>query len=160
MADFESIKNKIKGFVDKAVDKAKEIKDSEETKEFIEKTKETAVKVGNKAKDVAIDVGVKAMDVAEDLTNRGQKVMHDVKEKNEAKKDSCVDSEIVSEEDVEECDCEPVCDCTPACDCEIAEESEPVCQTEEKVGERPSSNDSVEEEDPIAVNCEPVHCED
>lgn len=166
MADFDSIKSKIMGFVDKAVDKAKEIKDSEETKEFIEKTKETAVKVGNKAKDVAIDVGVKAMDVAEDLTNRGQKVMHDVKEKNEAKKDTCVDSEIVSEEDVEECDCEPECNCTPACDCEAAEEnsvyeeSEPVCQTEEKVGERPSSSTETEGVEPIAVNCEPVHCED
>lgn len=166
MADFDNIKNKIMGFVDKAVDKAKEIKDSEETKEFIEKTKETAVKVGNKAKDMAIEVGVKAADVAEDLATRGQKVMHEVKEKNDAKKDGCVDSEIISEEDVEDCDCEPVCNCTPACDCEVAEEngvceeSEPVCQTEEMVGERPSSNDSVEEEDPISVNCEPVHCED
>lgn len=101
MADMDKVKEKVKDVVEMVGEKAKEIKDSEQTKKVIEKTKATAVKVGEKTKDVAIDVGVKLSDVAENLASRGQKLMHEVKQKNDAKKESCCDTEIISEEDCE-----------------------------------------------------------
>lgn len=90
MADMDKVKEQIIDVVDKIVEKAKEIKDSEKTKQVVEKTK-----------DVAIDVGVKVSDVVEDLASRGQKVMHQVKQNNDAKKEACYDAEIISEEDCE-----------------------------------------------------------
>ena len=137
MADMEAAKAKFKQMMDKAGDKAKEIRDSEETKEFIENAKKTAVKVGKKTKDIAIEVGVKAADVAEVLAGKGAKAMHNVKEKNDAAKQAACDAEVVSEEDVEVeedgCGCEEA-EAEKKCDCasEEKEDKEDSCGCEDK----------------------------
>ena len=135
MADMEAAKAKFKQMMDKAGDKAKEIRDSEETKEFIENAKKTAVKVGKKTKDIAIEVGVKAADVAEVLAGKGAKAMHNVKEKNDAAKQAACDAEVVSEEDVEVE--EDGCSCKEAeteCDCasDEKEDEKDTCGCEDK----------------------------
>lgn len=135
MADMEATKAKLKQMMDKVGDKAKEIKDSEETKEFIANAKKTAVKVGKKTKDIAIEVGVKAADVAEVLAGKGAKAMHNVKEKNDAAKQAACDAEVVSEEDVEVeedgCGCE---EAEKECDCasEEKEDKEDACGCADK----------------------------
>ena len=137
MADMEATKAKFKQMMDKVGDKAKEIRDSEETKEFIANAKKTAVKVGKKTKDIAIEVGVKAADVAEVLAGKGAKAMHNVKEKNDAAKQTACDAEVVSEEDVEveedgccckEAEEEKECDCAS----EGKEDEKDTCGCEDK----------------------------
>lgn len=73
--DIDKIVDSVKEGLEKVGDKVVEVKNSEKTKDFIEK-----------AKDVAIQVGVKVTDVGEEIGNRAKEAMHNAADKHEANK--------------------------------------------------------------------------
>lgn len=87
--DFGKIKESVKDGLEKVGDKVVEVKNSEKTKEFIEK-----------AKDVTIQVGVKVTDVGEEIGNRAKEAMHNAADKHEAKKEAAAKAASDQEENI------------------------------------------------------------
>lgn len=75
--NFEKFMDSVKDGLEKVGDKVVEVKNSEKTKDFIEK-----------AKDVAIQVGVKVTDVGEEIGNRAKEAMHNAADKHESNKEA------------------------------------------------------------------------
>lgn len=87
--NFDKLVDSVKDGLEKVGDKVVEVKNSEKTKEFIEK-----------AKDVAIQVGVKVTDVGEEVGNRAKEAMHNAAEKREASKEAAAKEASDQEENI------------------------------------------------------------